>query len=45
MALHLRIFPTELKTKLKIIALKEGKSLNQLIIDTLTKYVLRKESK
>jgi predicted HicB family RNase H-like nuclease len=39
MALQLRIFPKDLIVKLKIRALKTGKSLNQLIIDICTEYV------
>ena len=35
-ALSLRIFPEDLKVKLKILAVRQGKSLNQLIIDLLT---------
>jgi len=40
--LNLRIFKESLRVRLKIIALREGKSLNRLVVDVLSDYADKK---
>ena len=43
-ALSLRIFPEDLKAKLKILAIERATTLNQLIVDILEKAVREEKS-